>query len=77
MAAKLQECQVLQMTSYGPPGCSGYPTAHWKSILCFVEDHSQQVLPSYRDPDENTSDGFVEQLPAEGEDLTLGVTAQG
>lgn len=78
MLAKLLECQVLQMTSYGPqdaPGHSGYPTIHWKSTLCFVEHHSQQVLPAYKDPEKMRTDPT--QLPAQGEDEDLGATAQG
>lgn len=64
MLAKLLECQVREITFYGPQdasGCSGYPTAHWESILCFVEDHSQQVLPAYKDPEEKRTDQMALQ----------------
>lgn len=37
-------------------GCSGYPTAHGESILCIVEDYSQQVLPVYKDSEEMRTD---------------------
>lgn len=62
-----------------PPGCSWMlwlPHCSLESILCFVEDHSQQVLPAYRDPEQMRRDACVEQLPAQGEDVTLGATAQ-
>lgn len=64
MLAKLLECQVLQMTSYGPqyaPGHPGYPAAHWESIFCFGEDHSRQVLPAYKDPEQMRTDQMASQ----------------
>lgn len=53
--AKLLECQVLQMTSYGPQDAPGFPLSLGEHpLLC--EDHSWQLLLAYEDPEQVRTD---------------------
>lgn len=74
MLAELRECQVLQMTSYGPQDALVTPLLPGRASSAFPAG-----LASLQGPRavEDRSDGFAEQLPAQGEDVTLGATTQG